>query len=532
MGARLGVWLCGLWVGVAWSVPTVQQQLDVCGMSALEYDQAARHQRERAARMQAEACYRGGGRQRGEGTRMASMRQQRAAPLGNHGDAASTLPNYPGSSAVSASDEVTGATIVMPGTDMGSIRITDRRRAELREKFGTAAKRAEAILTLRRGRIAAAHAALSCNTWSQNKTIMRMWFEYCELKQLDPTEFGVVHEDAQPKPSQLKFEDGHMADFAVYVTENRRKAGAANNTGNTAASYVSHVRTYYEFRLDPPRRVGGTGASEARDGLGHALRRCLKGLRKRHPSNPAKSKKASVLRSHLIAVRALLDMRDPFDAMIWAFMCTAWQGGRRSGELVRAKSRSGPWNAKFDMHRGRLAWDWSADGSTCHRVRIALGPDKTDPTGEEGHTVFLPHDGNATINAASAIATMLAMDPTPVEKNAETALFRDTRPGKVGKPMTYGAMMAITKILLVRAGMTPQEAGCHSYRRGTATALAHVNAPSYVIKGIGIWGSDAYLGYIDATESGAMEQAMLAMAEASPLGVLGPRGISRGRPAG
>ena len=136
------------------------------------------------------------------------------------------------------------------------------------------------------------------------------------------------------------------------------------------------------------------------------------------------------------------------------------------------------------------------------------------------------------INAASAIATMLAMDPTPPEKNAETALFRDTRPGKVGKPMTYDAMMAITKVLLVRAGMTPQEAGCHSYRRGTATALAHVNAPSYVIKGIGIWGSDAYLGYIDATESGAMDQAMLAMAEASPLNVLGPRGISRGRSTG
>ena len=57
---------------------------------------------------------------------------------------------------------------------------------------------------------------------------------------------------------------------------------------------------------------------------------------------------------------------------------------------------------------------------------------------------------------------------------------------------------------------------------------------SSIIKGIGIWGSDTYLGYIDidATESGVMEQAMLAMAEASPLGVLGPRDISRGRPAG
>ena len=358
-----------------------------------------------------------------------------------------------------------------------------------------------------------------------------MWFEYCELVRLDPTEFGVVKEDAQPKPSQLVWEDGHLSDFAVYVAENQRKKGAATNTGNTSASYVSHVRTYYGFRLDPPRRVGGTGASEARDGLRHALWRCLKGLRKRHPSNPATKRKAPVLRSHLIAVRALLDMRDPFDAIVWAFMCTAWQCGRRSGELVRSKSRKGTWNAEFDMRRGRVSWDWNADGSVCHRLRIALGPDKTDPAGEEGHTVFLPHDVNVVINAASAVATILAMDPMPPEKNAETALFRDTRPGKLGEPMAYGAMMAITKVLLVRAGMPPQDAGCHSYRRGTATALAHVNAPSHAIKGIGIWGSDGYLGYIDATESGTMKQAMLEMAEASPLGVLGPRSINRERQA-
>lgn len=76
-------------------------------------------------------------------------------------------------------------------------------------------------------------------------------------------------------------------------------------------------------------------------------------------------------------------------------------------------------------------------------------------------------------------------------------------------------------------GMTKEEAGCHSFRRGTATGLAHINAPGYVIKGIGIWGSDAYLGYIDATESGSMERAMLEMAEADPTGVLGPRGVAR-----
>ena len=86
--------------------------------------------------------------------------------------------------------------------------------------------------------------------------------------------------------------------------------------------------------------------------------------------------------------------------------------------------------------------------------------------------------------------------------------------------MTYGAMYIIMKKLLPTCGMTKEEAGCHSYRRGTATGcptgLAHISAPSYVIKGIGIWGSDAYLGYIDATESGSMERAMLATAEADP----------------
>ena len=87
----------------------------------------------------------------------------------------------------------------------------------------------------------------------------------------------------------------------------------------------------------------------------------------------------------------------------------------------------------------------------------------------------------------------------------------------------YGTM----KKLLPMCGMTKEEAWCHSFRRGTATGLAHINAPSYVIKGIGIWGSDAYLGYIDATESGSMERAMLQMAEADPTGVLGPRGIAR-----
>ena len=509
-------------VGVTASDVTRHHGAELARMSALEYDRYMRQRTAFWARHDIER--RSGQTDRTEGGKPTSS--------GSANNGAQRSAEGVGRSAVAAGTQAVQASLSVlacaPGMSMSDIRITDKRRRELNAKFGTAALRDEALMVIRRGRIAAAHAALSHSTWSQNKTIMRCWFEFCEVSGRDPTEFGVVPYDEAPRPSLLKEEDEALADFSVYVTENPRKAGKVSNTGQTAASYVSHVRTYYEFRLDPPRRVGGCGASGVKDGLGHALRRCLKGLRKRHPSNPQASKKASVLRKHMIAVRGMLDMRDSFSAMVWAFMCVAWQGGRRSGELVRAKARTGAWNPKFDMHRGRLSWDWDAEAGKWRRVRIELGPDKTDPSGEQGHTVYLPFDDSAEINAAAAVAHMLNMDPSPPAENERTALFRDTRPGKEGKPMTYGAMRVFVKALLSRAGMTEEEAGCHSFRRGTATSLAHINAPSYVIKGIGIWGSDAYLGYIDATEAGAMEQAMLAMAEADPSSTLGARGIRRG----
>ena len=311
---------------------------------------------------------------------------------------------------------------------MSHIAITAKRRKELDTRFGTKQKRDAAVDVLRRGRVAAAHSALSHSTWTQNTSIMRFWFEFCELDGLDPTEFGVVPGDEHPRPSQLAWEDEKLSDFSLYVVNNPRKAGITHNVGNTAASYVSHVRTYYEFRLNPPRRVGGSGVSEVKDGLGHALRRCLKGLRKLYPSDPNHRKKAAVLYSHMIRLKRLLNLRDPFDAMIWAFVCVAWQGGRRSGELVR--KRAGAWNPHLDMHRGRVTWDWKDDG-TCARGRIALGPDKTDPTGEQGHTCFMPFSASAEINAAAAVAHMLALDPTTPSENEATPLFRDIRGGWV-----------------------------------------------------------------------------------------------------
>ena len=124
---------------------------------------------------------------------------------------------------------------------MSHMFITATRRKEMEQRFGTREKRDAAIDVLRRGRVAAAHAALSHKTWSQNTSILRFWFEFCEIDGLDPTELGVVPGDEYPKPSQLAWEGEKLSDFSTFVVNNPRKAGVTHNTGNTAASCLARA---------------------------------------------------------------------------------------------------------------------------------------------------------------------------------------------------------------------------------------------------------------------------------------------------
>ena len=248
-------------VGVTASDVKRHHGAELARMSALEYDRYMRQRTAFWARHDIER--RSGQTDRTEGGKPTSS--------GSANNGAQRSAEGVGRSAAAAGTQAMQASLSVlacaPGMSMSDIRITDKRRRELNEKFGTAALRDEALMVIRRGRIAAAHAALSHSTWSQNKTIMRCWFEFCEVSGRDPTEFGIVPYDEAPRPSLLKEEDEALADFSVYVTENPRKAGKVSNTGQTAASYVSHVRTYYEFRLDPPRRVRSAARPRARGAL-------------------------------------------------------------------------------------------------------------------------------------------------------------------------------------------------------------------------------------------------------------------------
>ena len=372
----------------------------------------------------------------------------------------------------------------------------------------------EAVMeSIRETRAGAMERTLCENTVGGIDSAWRLWLIFCPIRGVDPDTFGQLEHDELPRPSQLMEEDQTFADFGCFAVENPRKAGLTHLQGSTAAAYISRVMTRYEGILQPPRRPGvAAGLAGANNQLGHALRRTLKGLKKMYPGNKKKGRKAAVVRSMMMAVKAQLDLTDPYEAMIWAYCCTCWQGGRRSGELVRGKARTGRWDPEFDMHRGRVSNELGEDG-TVQRTVIALAPDKTDVTGEEGHEALLPMSYSAEINAAAAIEHMLRLDPTPSRVAAQDVpLFRDVRKG--GKAMTYGAVRLVVTKLLINAGMTKEEAGTHSFRRGCATSLRHVGASDSTSRAVGIWASNAMHGYMDVTVGGDMERSMLAMAEA------------------
>ena len=371
-----------------------------------------------------------------------------------------------------------------------------------------------AIAAMRATRQAAIGTNLSENSMSGITSAVRFWLEFCAVRGVDPDEFGVLLHDELPRPSQLMAEDEILCDFAAYVVDHPRKKGIVNLRGNTAAEYVSRVLTWYEGRLRPARRPGGAGGlAGANNALGSALRRTLKGLRKMHPSDPSKNRKVPVTRANMMGIKRQLDLSTKFGSMVWAFCTTCWQGGRRAGDIIRGKAVKAPWTPQRDMHRGRVVTE-RGDGGRVVRVVLQLPPGKTDQTGEEGHEAILPLAHEAEINAAAAIMHMMRLDPLAAGETPSSApLFRDSRPGHDGRPMTYGAMLRVVKKLLMGAGMSEEDAGCHSFRRGTATSLQHAGESDATMRSIGIWASNAMFGYMDVTKGGAMERAMLRMAE-------------------
>ena len=359
-------------------------------------------------------------------------------------------------------------------------------------------------------RVEALELALQVSTTKASLSAMRYFVEFAQVTGFDWTSFGAL-ENGVVTPQLMARENVVLADFACYIVENPRR-GETTNTGAYARGVIAEVRTFFELHPrqgEPARRPGSDTAWHRDSKLGSELSRTLDGLCKKYPRR--KKKTMPIERRHLLAIKRTLDLTTKWGRTKWAFYTTAWQGARRSAELVRGKKVSGRWDPATDMHTGRLKGERDENG-TFLGLRVQLAPSKTDVTGEQGFEMLLPFHATADINACRAILEMCELTMEGDGRSPEQIpLLGDWRPGKNGEPLVYSVIAKELKEDLARAGFGDLAAGTHSLRRGAATALAGIGVPDPILKMIGLWSTNAWEIYTFTTDGGPA-QAMLDMA--------------------
>lgn len=169
--------------------------------------------------------------------------------------------------------------------------------------------------------------ARSARTRKTYTSEVRYFVEFCEVVGLDPEKFGMPEEAGGMGPRE---EELILAHFACYVVHYPRRGGSTHiNTASYAEGCISAVRAWVSEAYG--RRPGPDPAAC------FTLRQVLRGLHKLSPDGK-RAPRLPVLREHLLAIRALLDLEgSQRDRVLWAFYLTCWQGVCRAGDLILPK---------------------------------------------------------------------------------------------------------------------------------------------------------------------------------------------------
>ncbi|GJE88948.1 DNA breaking-rejoining enzyme [Phanerochaete sordida] len=206
----------------------------------------------------------------------------------------------------------------------------------------------------------------------------------------------------------------------------------------------------------------------------------LQGSRRRPPRPP-------ITLQMLAALRADLDLSDPFNACVWAIAACAFWGLMRFGELT-VKSR-----AAFDpgkhLTRGDADYAFDLDGKPFFRLNLREA--KTAQPGEV-QQVYLTEQG--VLCPHRALRNLAAVVPA----GADDPLFswRDRR-GCV-RPMVRDRALQRINTILGRRGWGTTFG--HSFRIGGASFMLGQGVSPEVVRILGRWRSLAYEAYIRAFE--------------------------------
>lgn len=189
----------------------------------------------------------------------------------------------------------------------------------------------------------------------------------------------------------------------------------------------------------------------------------------------------------LVALKATLDLSDPFDACIWAMSSCAFYGMMRFGE-VSVASRSA-----FDgsLHLKRRDVQFGSDLHSQPYAKLSLPSAKTAKPGEV-QQVFVNEQGDSC--PLEALRNLAAIVPA----SADDPLFswRD-RNGDI-RPMTKNAALKRVNAIFLAWGWGT--AYGHSFRIGGASYFLAKKVDPEIVRLAGRWRSLAYEAYIRAFE--------------------------------
>ena len=211
----------------------------------------------------------------------------------------------------------------------------------------------------------------------------------------------------------------------------------------------------------------------------------LKGLRRELGSEVFK--KDPVTPDLLLRIRAHLKWDSSLDRAVWAaclvmFFC-----------LLRKSNVFPPSLTGFAAHKHLTRRDFIPTSSPLQPgLLVALRWSKTNQYKDRTLVCPLPWLENHPLCPVSALLEVFTRDPSPLRVGP--ALWHSS--GHSWRPLLYGTFLSRFKSLLALAGFNPATFAAHSFRRGGASWGFAQGLPGEIIKSMGDWKSDAYLGYL------------------------------------
>jgi len=215
----------------------------------------------------------------------------------------------------------------------------------------------------------------------------------------------------------------------------------------------------------------------------------MRGLKRVFGAGP--KKKFAITLEILLAMRGHLDFSKPADVMWWAAALTAFFGCFRKDNVTVDKEIS--FNSSANLSRGDFApqtgnWENVFEAPLWVRVRRS----KTNQSRAKVHFVpLMPIPGSALCPVA-AVVQAFALSPT---NNADSAPFYSVNSAGEFQPLSHQIFVRRTKELIFSIGRNPDDYSGHSFRIGAATLSFSLTPRHELIKDLGDWASDAYLGY-------------------------------------